>query len=231
MIKLLIADDHQIIIDGLLQILEGNKRYKVVATANSGSEVLDILEKETIDIAILDIEMPPPDGVELTRIICEQYPKIYVLILTMYNREAFVSEIMAIGSKRYPNAPALLSTPKDFGIGFILKNKGKEELTDALDAISEGKNYYGKEVMDTILSSWTHQQAKPQKEEKEKLSLTRREKEVLKLIAAGKSTPKIAAALFIANSTVETHRRNLISKCGVDNSKELMVFAIKNGLD
>ncbi len=222
MIKVLIADDHQIIIDGILQILKGNRKYKVVATANSGSEVLDHLDQEEIDIAILDIEMPPPDGIDLSKILRERYPKVNILILTMHNSGAFISEMMQLGAAGQKDG---------FGIGFVLKNKGKEELIDALDAISQGKNYFGKEATETILEEWMSQKAKPEEKEIKGPSLTKREKEVLKLIAAGKSTPQIAEALFIANSTVETHRRNLISKCEVDNSKELMLYAIKNGLD
>ena len=235
--RVMIADDHQLIVDGMCQILEGNARYEVVATANSGGEVMQYLKKEPVDIAVLDIEMPPPDGIELTRLICEEYPDVSVLILTMHNTETFISEVMTLGSNRKrPEGSA--GDQSQFGIGFILKNKGQEELVDALDALSLGKNFYGKEVMDTILNSWTQtrgrsRQSTPEESEslEERLALTKREKQVLKLIAQGKSGPSVAEELFVANSTIETHRRNLIAKCGVENTKELIRFAIKNGFD
>lgn len=207
--NILIADDHQIVIDGICSILENSTNYRVVATAADGAEAKAILQNQAIDIAILDIEMPEPDGVELTRWIAETKPEVKVLVLTMHNQVMFISEIMAAGAS-----------------GYILKNKGKEELVVALDDISAGQQYYGKEVTAAIVNSWT--QTQQTRSTKPQLHLTRREKEVLGWIAEGYTTKKIAATMFIEPPTVETHRRNLIDKIGVGNSKELIVWAIKN---
>lgn len=205
-IKVLIADDHQMVIDGLMSLLECESHIEVVGQALNGKAVLEILEKQEVDIAILDIEMPELTGVEATKIIKEKYPNVKVLILSMYNTEKFVQNLIEIGAD-----------------GYILKNKGKEELVKALHYIMEGDEYFGREV------EKTYRKAKKKKSvENEHVRLTKREKEVLKLIAIGDTTPIISNKLFIAASTVETHRRNLIEKTGVRNSKGLVKYAIDN---
>jgi DNA-binding NarL/FixJ family response regulator len=231
--KILVADDHQIIIDGIEQILEGNEEYRVTASANDGKEALRLLERQQFDIAILDISMPQLDGIELTKLICERFPHIWVLILTMYNKASLFTEIMTLGHKRSRALSGQLKNEgaggvADFGIGVILKNKGKEELVKALETICTGKNYYGDEVKDTILNSWAVEKGKPPREP-DSFQLTSRERDVLKLIAAGKKTQEMAYTLGVAKSTIETHRRHLISKCGVSRSVDLVRFAIENG--
>ncbi|WP_075343140.1 response regulator transcription factor [Tenacibaculum agarivorans] len=205
-INILIADDHQIVIDGLSSLIKNEKHINVVAEAKDGKQVLDILEKVTIDIAILDIEMPKLDGVQTTLKIKELYPDIKIIILTMYNKAELIKNIISAGAD-----------------GYILKNKGKEELVKAINIINDGEEYFGDEVTKTLITDLK------QKEKQEQLiRLTRREKEVLKLIADGKTTPQISKILFIAPPTVETHRRNLIDKTGVPNSKGLVKFALLN---
>lgn len=205
-INILIADDHQIVIDGLSSLIKNEKHINVVAEAKDGKQVLDILEKVTINIAILDIEMPKLDGVQTTLKIKELYPDIKIIILTMYNKAELIKNIISAGAD-----------------GYILKNKGKEELVKAINIINDGEEYFGDEVTKTLITDLK------QKEKQEQLiRLTRREKEVLKLIADGKTTPQISKILFIAPPTVETHRRNLIDKTGVPNSKGLVKFALQN---
>ena len=183
-INILIADDHQIVIDGLSSLIKNEKHINVVAEAKDGKQVLDILEKVTINIAILDIEMPKLDGVQTTLKIKELYPDIKIIILTMYNKAELIKNIISAGAD-----------------GYILKNKGKEELVKAINIINDGEEYFGDEVTKTLITDLK------QKEKQEQLiRLTRREKEVLKLIADGKTTPQISKILFIAPPTVETHQ-------------------------
>lgn len=209
MIKIILADDHQIVLDGLKMLLQEEANIELLGAVLNGKEVLKILEKEPADIAVLDVEMPLMNGIETSEVIREKFPGTKVLILTMYNDQAFIRKLIEIGAS-----------------GYILKNKGKEELVEAIKDISEGKTYFGREVTNTLISGiQTVIKNKPEKE----IPLTRREIDVVKLIADGRSTPQIAEELFIAHSTVETHRRNLIDKTGVPNSKSLIKWAIKHG--
>lgn len=208
-IRLFIADDHQITIDGLRLLLAQEEDMEVVADALDGQAALEVLSICTVDIAILDIDMPKMDGLKLTQIIREKYPHIKILILTMYNDEEFITNLIQAGTS-----------------GYVLKNRGKEELVEAIRKIDGGDTYFGQAVTNTLISAI--------KSPKKKLSesnipLTRREVEVLNLIILGKTTPQISDDLFIAHSTVETHRRNLIDKTGVANSKALITWGIKNG--
>lgn len=207
-VKVIIADDHQIVIDGLKSLLVQEENIEVVGQALNGKEVLTILEKKEVDIVVLDIEMPLLSGIETTKIIKEKYPNIKVLILSMYNTEKFVHNVIEIGAD-----------------GYILKNKGKEELVLAIKYISEGDEFFGREVEKTFRMS-----QKKKNDEAKNVKLTKREIDVLKLIAIGNTTPIISEKLFIAHSTVETHRRNLIEKTAVEGgSKGLVRYALENG--
>ncbi|MBW1295415.1 response regulator transcription factor [Aquimarina litoralis] len=207
-IKVIIADDHQIVIDGLKSLLVKEEHIEIVGEALNGNEVLDIVSKQEVDIAILDIEMPLLSGIEATKIIKKDFPNVKVLILSMYNTEKFVHSVIEIGAD-----------------GYILKNKGKEELALAIKYIADGDEFFGREVEKTFRLS-----QKKKNDELKNIKLTKREIDVLKLIATGDTTPIISDKLCIAHSTVETHRRNLIEKTGVKGgSKGLVKYAFENG--
>jgi len=208
MINILIADDHKIIVEGLRSLLINETNIKIVGESYNGKDVIPILEKQDIDVAILDINMPKMDGIELTIYIRKNHPNVKILILTMHNEIGFIRRIIEAGAH-----------------GYILKNKGKEELVRAINTLHNGSDYLGEEVTKTLFSSIRNSNVYGE------IKLTKREKEVLKLIANSYTTPKISAKLFIAASTVETHRRNLIEKTGMKNSKGLVKFAVKNGYD
>ncbi|WP_103865707.1 response regulator transcription factor [Aquimarina sp. I32.4] len=207
-IKVLIVDDHQIVIDGIRSLLKTSHDIHIVGEALHGKEALDILATKEVDIIILDIEMPIMGGIEVTKIVKEKYPDTRVLILTMYDTLEFVQQATEIGAD-----------------GYILKNKGAEELEQALQTLAKGDEYYGKEANKTLRTGVR----KKKKGDQDKIQLTKREREVLQLIAEGNTTPQIAKKLFIAHSTVETHRRNLIEKTQVEHStKGLIKYAIQN---
>ncbi|QTE23287.1 response regulator transcription factor [Polaribacter cellanae] len=206
MINIIIADDHEIVVEGLHSLLENEEGIAIVGEAYNGEEVIPLLESNAVDVAVLDISMPKMDGIDLTKFIKSNYPKVKILILTMHNEIGFIRRIIEAGAH-----------------GYILKNKGKEELVRATQALYNGNEYLGEEVTKTLFSSIRNTTVYGE------IQLTKREKEVLKLIANSYTTPKISDELNIAPSTVETHRRNLIEKTGVKNSKGLVKFAIENG--
>lgn len=209
MIKVLLADDHQIVLDGLRLMLDKEANINVVGMVNNGAEVLNFLRSNSVDIAIVDLKMPKMNGIEVIEHIVKEYPNIYTLVLSMHNEQAFIKKLIEVGVN-----------------GYILKNKGQEELVEAINDIAEGKPYFGKEVTQKLIEQI---KSDAQKKVDDHPPLTRREKEVLKLIADGHTTPQISELLFIAHSTVETHRRNLIDKLGVDNStKGLIKWALQN---
>ena len=150
------------------------------------------------------------DGIEATAKIRAAFPDIKIIMLTMYNNHEFILSLMNAGAS-----------------GYVLKNTGKKELLEAIKTVHEGKIYYSKDVTETILQNFS----KPPAEQKlEAVQLTEREKEVLKLIALEYTTPEIAEKLFISTNTVETHRKNLMSKLKVKNIAGLVKFALQTGL-
>ena len=209
MINVILADDHQIVLDGLKSLLEREKDICLVGEALNGIELLSQFGEKHVDIAVIDIDMPRMNGIETTKEIRKKYPEVKVLILSMYNDNEYIRQLIEVGAS-----------------GYILKNKGKEELVSAIRKIATGGEYYGEAVVKTLIADMK----KPKKNlNDKKVPLTKRETEVLKLIAEGYNTPKIAEALFIAPCTVETHKRNLIDKLGVSNARVLIKYAIENG--
>lgn len=210
MIKILIADDHQMFIDGIKALLKNEKEIKVVGEALNGEEVLSLLKKEKADIILLDINMPKMDGIEATREIKKKFPDVKIIILTMHNKNEFISGLANEGAS-----------------GYVLKNTGKRELLDAIESVYEGKTFFSKEVTETIIQNLYK---RPSEQKMEYAQLTEREKDVLKLIAQEFSTKEIADKLFISPNTVETHRKNLMSKINAKNIAGLVKFALQTGL-
>lgn len=206
MIRILIADDHKMIIDGLKSMLGAEPALQVVGEAYTGKEVLARVKQLEVDLILLDINMPELDGIDATRRVKAQYPKIKVLILTMYNKPEFIRNLMEAGAD-----------------GYILKNTGREELLEAIRQLHAGQPYWGKEVTKTVMESLRGDRAN------NRFVLTKREKEVLTLIAAEYTTGEIAEKLFISPYTAETHRKNLLSKLGVKNTAGLVKYAVENG--
>lgn len=205
MIKVLLADDHQMFIDGMKTNIQQDENITVVGEANNGQEVLDFLAANEVDVVVLDINMPVLDGIEATKEIKNTYPKVKVLILTMFKERDFIMKLLDIGAA-----------------GYVLKDKTSEELLMAINNVHNDIPHYGLEIMSIA--------AMAQKEKKEEVDLTNREKEVLCLIAEGFTTKEISTKLFIAEPTVNTHRRNLLQKLDVPNSQHLVRYAIRHGM-
>lgn len=212
MIRVLLVDDHKLVIDGIKLMLSDQTDIEVVAEANNGKEALERLAETNIDIAIMDVNMPEMDGLEALKHIRTKYPKTLVLMLTMLDETSLIQQLLKLGA-----------------MGYLLKNAGKEELLQAIRTIQEGQTFYSKEVTETIIDSFRGvQTSKKTGESIPKIS--RREKQILELIVNEYTTKEIAEKLFISFGTVETHRKNLISKLEVRNTAGLVRKCLEFGL-
>jgi DNA-binding NarL/FixJ family response regulator len=210
MIKIIIADDHQMFIDGLKSLLEHIRNVKVAGEANNGLAVLNLLDEKQADIVLLDISMPVMDGIETMKEIHKKHPNVKVIMLSMYNRPEFISTLVAEGAA-----------------GFILKNTGKEELKEAIETVAAGGTFYSNEVTAQIMESLRKTGSADRSYE---VNLSSREKEILRLIADEFTTGEIAKKLFLSTHTIETHRKNMLSKLNVRNSAGLIRYAVEHGL-
>jgi DNA-binding NarL/FixJ family response regulator len=209
-ITIMIVDDHEIFRKGLAMVINKLKNVKVVAEAKNGKDFLEMIGKTKADLVFMDIEMPVMNGIDATKAALEKYPDLKVVALSMFGEEEYLQNMVDAGVR-----------------GFLLKNISKEDLCRAIQLISEGKNYYSEE----LLSFFTRKYIQPPKQqESSDANLTKRELEVLQLIAQGFTDAEIADKLFISQRTVNGHRASLIAKTGSRNTVNLLTYAIKNGL-
>lgn len=209
--RLIIADDHKMFLDGLLSILDSKKEYTVVVTANSGKNVMKYLDinnsKEPIDLVITDINMPDVNGIELNTFIKTNHPNVKTLVVSMLHDITTVQTLT-----------------KDQVDGYVPKNAEKEELLKAIESVLKGEKYFSQSIKDVYLKGMFSN------EQSLVASLSKREKEVLKLIAEEHTTQEIADILFLSKHTIESYRKNLLSKLEVRNLAGLTKYAIKLGL-
>ena len=207
-IKVIVADDHQLFLNGLESLLKEVSFIKIIGLATNGQQVLDLLRYHSdTDVAILDIEMPVLNGIQTAIKIKENYPDTKVLALTMYKSEGFVTKMIQTGIN-----------------GYILKERSQEELVEAIKAVKKGEDYYDRKITHVIVNS-----IKSDNNNK-KTKLTKTEVKVLSLLGLGLSNKQIADKLFISIHTVNTHCRNMIDKLGLQTgSKGLVKYAIENG--
>jgi DNA-binding NarL/FixJ family response regulator len=199
------------LIDGMKALLKNEGEFEVCGEANSSERALELLQKSIPDILISDINMPGMSGIELARKVKEQFPSVKILALSMYGEKSMISEMLDAGVS-----------------GYILKNTGREELVNALMKISEGGLFFSDEVSAEMMKAMSERAQK--KEEKEEVTLTLREKEILKLIAKEYSNAQIADTLFISERTVETHRKNIFRKTNTKTVVGLIKYAFENKL-
>lgn len=211
-IKLIIADDHKIFLDGIKSLLSEIDKFEIIATASSGEQLLELLKTNAPDMVITDITMKGMNGIEVTRIITELYPSIKVLILSMHSTEEFVLNAAKVGADGY--------LPKDSSI---------EELIEAIETISEGNQFYANNVRDYFLNHYI-KRFRVEQEIIEKSDITGREMEILKLVATGLTNKEIADKLVISQRTVDAHKNHIMQKLKLKSSAELIIYAIKNKL-
>ena len=205
-IKIIIADDHQLFIDGIKSILSKEIDLTIIGEANNGLEILKLLEKGLQpDIILSDIRMPIIDGVSLTKKIKKDYPTIPVLALSMYDQSEDVIEMLDAGAK-----------------GYVTKIAEKKELLFAIHSIVKGEYYFCKDLSDDV-KFWFDMDHKSKN-----TVLTRREKEVLQLIAKGRTSLQIEQQLKLSRYTIDTHRKNIHNKLGIKTNTGLVNYAFKN---
>lgn len=208
-IKVLIADDHQMFIDGLKALLKREKSIQITGEVSNGADAYEFIRQLPPDLLITDISMPGMSGVELTRLVKLNFPEVKVLVLSMYNDREIVSEILMSEAE-----------------GYILKNTGRQELLNAIHRIADNSTYYSNEVLNIMMTRMKKQKAI----EKNTAVLTSREIEIVKLIMEEFSSEEIAEKLFISKRTVDTHRKNIIQKTNTRTLVGLIKFAIENSL-
>ncbi len=208
-VKVIIADDHTMVREGLKQLLEIDSEIKVVGEAGDGYECLDITNKMKPDIVLLDLNMPNLGGLETLRIIKQQKMSCKVIVLTIHNEIEYLIKVLDIGCD-----------------GYVLKDSDFETLKKAIFTVYEGETYIEPVLTPLLNSSLAERDIL-----KEKVSyLTKRELEVLKLIASGAFNKEIASALNISERTVKNHVSNIFRKIGVSDRTQAAVFAIKNNI-
>ncbi|HBR54854.1 MAG TPA: response regulator transcription factor [Flavobacteriaceae bacterium] len=211
MIHVFIVDDHKMVIDGMKLLLKDEATIKVVGTALNGEEGLVEIPKQPVDVVLLDINMPGMNGIETCKELLKLNPDLKIVAISMHKESSLIKLMLNNGAK-----------------GYVLKNAGQDEVIDAIKTVNEGKMYLDDTVNEIVLNSVL-------KNGSEKVTspfptLSRREKDVLKLILDECTTQEIADKLFISFGTVETHRRNMLIKTGARNTAGLVRTAIEYDL-
>ena len=202
MIRLAIAEDHQSLIDGIQLLLEYEDDISIVGTANDGEALLDIVEKKRPTVVLTDIRMPKLDGIEATKRIKKSHPEIKVLSFSMFDQIEAIQQMLDAGAT-----------------GYILKNSSLNEVLNAVRTVAKGGTYFDANINTNALAS--------ENKTKTKGLLTKRQIEILELIALGKTSREIADELFIGVHTVDTHRKNMVRILGLHGKGELMRYALE----
>lgn len=211
-IKILIADDHAIIRDGLKLILETNREFKVVAEANNGLEAINKAKDYEPDVVIMDIAMPGMNGIEATKRIKDENNAIKIVILSIHSTSEDIYRALKNGAS-----------------GYLLKESAGSEVVEAVIAVFNGRRYLSRKVDDTLIDSciYSNKDTSPQSPLE---SLSDREREVLQLVAEGNSNSQIAGLLFLSVKTVETYRSRMMEKLGIHDLTSLIKFALQQGI-
>ncbi len=210
-ISVLLVDDHPMIRDAMKLYFASNDEIAITGEANNGKEALDILDTEKFDLVITDIAMPEMNGVEFLTELQKRNTDQNVLVISMINEASQVKKMVSLGAK-----------------GYVLKNSPKEDIVTAIKAISNGETFYTKEVFDIIMGQFAG--VKPKQRLTLEIPLTRREKEIVKLVMEELTNQEIAEKLFISVRTVEAHKRNVLEKTGCKTVAGLAIYAIEKGI-
>lgn len=208
-IKIIIADDHTMFLQGIVSLLESEENIAILGKAENGNEVFKIMENSIPDIILLDISMPEMDGIEVSKIVKQKYPLVKILIVSTHSNTQMIAKLIRIGID-----------------GYLLKNAEKKELLHAIQTIQNGAVYFCKEAAEKN----DENNSKMKSEILQITELSSREKEILVLIAQEFTGNEIAEKTNISLNTVNTHRRNLLSKLNVKNTAGLVKYAIEYGL-
>lgn len=209
MLRILIADDHEVAREGIRSVLESHAEWEVCAEAQDGREAVEYAGKLKPDIFLLDIGMPNLNGLDAARQILAVAPDARILILTVHDAEQVVREVLAAGAR-----------------GFLLKSDAGRDLVAAVEALQQGRTFFTSKVEQMMVDGYLH----PQEEASGQCVLTPREREVIQLVAEGKTTKEVATALNLSVKTAETHRTNLMRKLDLHSVADLTLYAVRNGI-
>ncbi|PSV21364.1 response regulator transcription factor [Photobacterium leiognathi] len=207
-IKVVIVDDHQVVIDGFMARLQLEPDIDVIGTASNGIEALEVISQLDPDVILMDISMPIMNGIDATAQIKKQYPDAKVLMLTMHDNREYIMKVMQVGA-----------------MGYMLKEISAEKMVQAIKTVNQGATYFCETTSQTIFTQAAAPIAAP-----EVNPLSRREEGILKHVAQGLSSKQIAKALDISYRTVETHRQNIKHKLDLHSTAELAKYALEKGL-
>lgn len=210
-IRIIIADDHEIMREGLRAMIEKQPDMEIVAEAENGRTAVRLAREHKPDVFIMDVSMPDLNGIEATRQIVAEVPRVKVLALSMHSDSQFVSEMLTAGVS-----------------GYLLKDCAFEELTRAIYAVYKNQSYLSPSIAHTVIKDYVQQQSTD--ETTASAILTAKEREVLQLIAEGHTTKQIASSLHVSVKTIETHRKKIMEKLNIHSIAELTKFAIRQGL-
>ena len=211
-IRILLSDDHNILRDGMRLLLERQAGFEVVGEASDGRETLDLVQSQLPDVVVMDIAMPNMNGIEATRRIVEKHPGIGVVILSMHYDESYVIRSLKAGARAY-----------------LLKDALKPELIAAIHAVAEGRSFFSPKISRILQEDYVQALGRKGSDDSYDL-LTDREREILQLVAEGKTNKEIANALNLSLYTVDTHRTHILQKLNLHSVAEVILYAVRKGI-
>jgi DNA-binding NarL/FixJ family response regulator len=209
--RVLLVDDHEVVRRGLRAMIDANEGFEVCGEASDGRTGVKLAKQLKPDIVVMDIAMPQLNGLEATRQILENFPTTQVLILSMHESEQVVSEVIAAGAR-----------------GYVLKSDAARDLVDALEAVRQNKTFFTSRIAEVVHQSYLRSLGSSKKPKKLRTDLTRREIEVLQLLAEGNSNKEVAESLGLSVKTAETHRARIMRKLKMDSVADLVRYALRN---
>ena len=209
-VNIIIADDHQLFREGLVNLLSQASEIEVVAHAENGKDAVSKAKKFNPDIVLMDIGMPEMNGVQATEILHKAHPDIKVIALSMHSDKQYIKGMLEAGA-----------------YGYLFKNCTYDQLTEAINTVSTGKKYLSDKITEVLIEDYLGKEADAKEG---KALLTKREFEVLKLIAEGKPIREIADLLFVSIKTIGTHKQNILDKLELKSTTDLVKYALKNGI-
>jgi DNA-binding NarL/FixJ family response regulator len=211
--RILVADDHEVVRRGLCALLRNQPEWEVCGEAGDGREAVEKVVALKPEVVILDIGMPNLNGLEATRQMLKTNPQIKVLVLTLHDSDQMVQEVLNAGAR-----------------GFLLKTDAARDLVAAVEALRRGKTYFTPKVAAMVLNGYLRRENRTAPEPSTRSRLTPREREVVQLLAEGKSSKEVAVALGLSVKTAETHRSNIMRKLELHSVSDLVLYAVRNNI-
>ena len=211
-VRIVLADDHTVMRSGLKLLLERESDFSVVGEAQDGREVVRVVEEQSPDVVVMDVAMPNLNGIEATTRILDAYPRTAVIILSMHSDEGYVLRALKAGARAY-----------------LLKDSAESDLIAAVRKVKEGRTFFSPAISNLLVEDYVREIRNRGVEDSYEL-LTGRERELLQLLAEGKTTKEAAAYLQLSPYTVDTHRGNLMRKLNVNSLAELILYAVRKGI-